>query len=169
MAEPAFKLYEISDALQAIGEELLLNGGVLTEELEADLNGLEDAFDKKMERVALYYQQLSRQAEGAKAESKRLYELGQARGNAADRLKEYMLRCLQIANIKKVETDLVRVSRQKNGRPSIHWTRDIEAVPAEFLRIVKEVDGQKAYLALKARGELPVGFEVVTGEHVRVK
>lgn len=111
----ALHLYQITDALHAIEETLLENGGELTPELEEALNAMEGALEAKVDGIAGLVQHLARMSEAAKAEEKRLADLAKSRANAAARLKEYLLRELSDLERDKVETGRFRVSVQKNG------------------------------------------------------
>ncbi len=66
----------------------------------------------------------------------------------------------------RYDTQLFRARIQKNSQPSIRWTG--AEIPEEFRRVTVELDGLKARDALKAAGELPDGFEVKYGTHLRI-
>lgn len=168
MANPLPALYEIAGDLGEIGDALLENGGELTDDIAARLDALDDAFEQKVERVALYRQSLRRGAEAAKAEADRLAQLATVRANAAKRLDDYVLRCFDQADRTKIETDRVRVRVQKNGRPAIKWTGDPTDPPAGFMRVVISFDSTLAREALAAGESLPDGVIVEHGRHVRV-
>lgn len=191
-------LYEISDELQAIGFELVENGGELTPELEEAWEALEGAFEAKVERTIHVYRQLAAQAEAARAEADRLRSLASSREKAADRLKDYLLLQMQRVGVEKLDLDTAKVWRQPNGRPSITYEGDLESVPPAFRavkvrstkvtgadvdallavleampaladRVEVEADTQAAYEAWKADAELPEGFRVERGEHLRIR
>lgn len=168
MANAALKLYEITDALQDVGDALIDNGGELTPELEARLNALEGAFEHKAENVALFVRQLEVNGAAAASEAKRLHDLASRREKAADRLRSYLLENMQRAQRVKVETGRVVVRVQRNSRPSIHWQRSVEDLPPEFVRVKLDVDGEAAYNAWKSEQPLPDGFVVQVGHHLRI-
>lgn len=163
------KLYEITAELEDVAGELIENGGELTPELEARLDAAEGALHAKVERCALVVQQLQAHAEMARTESRRLADLASTRARAADRLKEYVQSQLEIAGVRKVEGDLATVWVQKNGRPSINWTRDVDELPDAYRRIRIEPDTNAAYDNWKAGAQLPDGFTVEQGHHLRIK
>lgn len=161
-------LYEIASDLSAIIDRLIEAEGVLDDESEAALDALTGALEAKVERCALAVRSLEAAATAAKVEADRLAKLAATRANAAKRLKEYVLDCMAMADTRKVETDIVRVSVAKNGRPSIRWTGADDAIPDELAKVRREFDGTAAYAAWKAGAALPEAVEVVQGEHLRI-
>lgn len=162
-------LYEITSELQQVTEMLVESGGELTPEIEEALDALEGALEEKVERTVHVIRQLEGQAEAAKAEYRRLQDLYRSRRNAADRLKEYLHSQLRIASVQKIEADTCVVRRQKNGRPSIAWEGDPDALPEAFRRVDVRPDTQAAYEEWRTGGELPEGFRVERGEHLRIR
>lgn len=189
MATPAtdLKLYEIADNLEAVTARIIENDGVLTEELEAELDALEGAFEEKVERTALVVQELSRKADACKAEAERLSERADHYERSADSLKEYLRHQLARRDVSRVDGDLVSVRRQKASRPSIRWesgspvpapfrryrvrgklageNQDVAEAAAEMgLDVSEELDSNAAWEELKSGGELPEGFSVERSE-----
>lgn len=160
-------LYQLGDALERIAETLIENGGELTPELEAELAKLEGAFDEKVERIALYVQNLSAMAHAANAEITRLTGLAVTRIKAADAMKRALRNEMERTGRTKIETARVKAWIQRNSRPSISWP-DGRAIPPEYERVTVSLDGQRAYDDWK-RGVLPEGFAVEHGSHLRIK
>lgn len=163
------KLYEIADELAAVTNRLIENDGVLTPELEEAWDRMEGAFEHKAERTALVIQTLTRKAEAANAERKRLKALARSRERAAENLKEYLRSQMRRLDRERIDAPRATIWRQRNGRPSITWTRDAEALPDAFRRVRVEADTQAAYENLKAGEDLPDGFRVERGEHLRIR
>lgn len=163
------RLYEVGAELEAVVEELIEGGGELTPELETRLDEWTAAFHDKAERVALYIQNLQGLAKAAKQEADRLKELASVRQNAADRLKAYLQGEMEATGERKIETPRANLWLQKNGRPSIRWMRNVEEIPAPFKRVKVELDGNAAYEEYRTGGELPEGFEVEVGHHLRIR
>lgn len=161
------KLYELTDELNAIALEIIEGGGELTEELEERLHKAEGEFEHKVERVALMVQQLKASAKGVKEEADRLVAKQRAFENSARSLQGYLEFELVRADRARVETELVKVGIMKNSRPSIRWGGS-GPIPQPFLKVIETLDGTAAYDAWKAGEELPDGFVVELGQHVRV-
>lgn len=162
------RLYEISDALQAIGDTLVENGGELTPELTAQLDGLEGAFDAKVERIVLYIRNLETTSDAATQEAKRLAGLASTRAAAAARLRDYVKREMERTDHKKVETGLIVARIQKNGRPSVHFTGDAATLPVGYQRTVVELNRETAIENWRAGVPLPPGLTVEQGSHLRL-
>ena len=165
----AIRLYELADALERLTEQLIDNGGELTPEIAAELEALEGTFDDRIERLLLHARNLQAVADAAAQEAGRLTALAGTRARAAERLKTYVLESMERAGRPKVETPLVKARIQANSRPSIQWFGPVDAIPEEFRRVTVSIDAQKAYETWKATGQLPDGFIVERGRHLRVQ
>ena len=161
-------LYAIADQYVGIIDRLIDGGGEITPELQGELDAITDAFEGKVERVALYTRNLIGLAEAAEAEAKRLTELAGVRKRSADGLKGYLMEQLQRVNQTKVVTPLAVVRIQKNSRPSIQWFGPPQLIPEPYRRVTITVDGTAAYEGWKRDGMLPDGFVIETGEHLRI-
>jgi hypothetical protein len=162
------KLYEIADALVLVGETLEENGGELTPELTEALDGLELAWEDKVERCLLYAQNLKALSDAAAQESARLATLAQSRLKAAARFKEYIKAQMESAGRLKVETRYIVARVQKNARPSITYTGALETLPEGYVKIIRAFNNEVAYEAWKAGVPLPAGVDVLHGTHLRV-
>jgi hypothetical protein len=162
------KLWEISAELDAIADELIEAGGVISEELEAKLDAMTEAFEQKAENIALVYHDIMAHASAAKAEADRLSSLHKSHKNAADGLKAYLHEYLKRQEVDKLKTSRVNIRRQKNSRPSIEWTGPADKAPQGYQRVEYSVDTKLAYEQWKAGEELPPGFVVSRGEHIRI-
>ena len=161
-------LYELTQEWAEIQDALIDSGGELTPEIEARLDALPGALQVKADGYCYVIQQLLRSADAAKAEADRLSELARVRKNAADRLKDRLKSAMETTGQLKLESDRFKVRVQKNGRPSIAWTGEPDALPCEYSRVAVSLDGQAAYEAWKAGRELPEGFKVTEGTHLRI-
>ncbi len=131
------------------------------------LDALEGAFEDKATNIALYAQELRRNAEAADAESKRLAKMARARFNRFESLKDYLRANMELLDMKKLESPLVKIRIQKNSRPSIMWQGTMEELPEQYKRVVTTVDGDKAYQDYRNGVEL-TGFKVELGSHLRI-
>lgn len=163
-------LWVISDELEEIGALLAENGGELTPELEARLDGVEGEFLAKVERVALYIRECERMAEGAKVEKDRLAAIQKANERTADGLKRYLLAHLERHGRDKVDTYKARVRRSPSP-PSYRWTGDTyEAIPEPFRRtkVVHSLNVDAVKEAICDGKPLPDGIEVSRSYHIRI-
>lgn len=170
MTVATLKLWEVGDELTEIAGLIMEAGGELSEELEERLAAMEGAFEEKVERIALKIREMEANAEAAKAEAARLARIQKTFANTAKRMTEWLHYEMGRANVKRVGTHRVKVWVQNNGRPSIRWTRAVEDAPAAYRKTVTtvSVDTQAAYEAWKEDEELPEGFTVERGTHLRI-
>lgn len=162
------RLWELSDDLETLAAEIAENGGELTPEIEARLDMLEGAFDEKVERIALLIREKLGLAELAKNEADRITAIRKSHENAADGLKRYLLDQMRRSGHTKVETHRARVRVQKNGQPSIRWTKSLDDLPDAYRRITIAPDISLVRDQLKAGDTPPEGFTVEYGQHVRI-
>lgn len=161
-------LWEIADGIQALGERIAEAEGELTPELEAEWDRLEGSLESKVENTALYIRELEANAEAAKAEEKRLAAIRKALEGRAEGLKGYLQYQLARAGRDKVETPKARGRIQANSRPSIRYMGDPADLPDTYRKVTVSVDRTAAYEAWKREEELPDGFVVETGSHIRI-
>lgn len=161
------KLYELPQAFRQIETEIDELDGELPEDLEARLDLLEVALEDKADAIAALVTQAKAESEMFEAEAGRLTRRRVIAANRADRLKAYLHQTLTLLRRDRVVGRRFTVRVQRNGAPSIKWTRDIDALPPEFMKITVDVDAAKAREAFKA-GTLPDGFEGGIGTHLRI-
>jgi len=163
------KLYEIVDQIQELGTILAEHEGELTDDLEARWDEIAGSLDEKVENTALFVRDLQASAEAVKAEEKRLKRRRRALENKAARLKDYLHHQVARGGVRKIETDRVVVRIQRNSRPSIRWMGEEDAIPEAFRRVKINADTQAVYQQIKSGGELPDGFAVEWGDHLRIQ
>lgn len=164
---PALKLYEIATAFELIDAALEASGGEWTEDIAAQMEGLEGALEWKAENICRLIQQHTRTSEAFKAERERLQAHEDSHRRSASNLKAYLFSQLERIGREKLDAGVFKVRVQKNSRPSIEWTGEPRLIPEPFRRTLHEVDGTAAYDAYRAGG-LPEGFAVRLGKHLRV-
>jgi len=163
------KLYEIVDEIQELGAILAEHDGELTDDLEGRWDKIAGSLDQKVENTALFVRDLEASAEAVKAEEQRLRRRRRTLENKAANLKDYLHHQVARAGVQKIETDRVRVRIQRNSRPSIQWMGEEDAIPEAFRRVKISADTQAAYHEIKSGGELPDGFAVEWGDHLRIE
>lgn len=175
MTATALRLYDIPEAIREIEAKIIEAEGELTPEIEAELDALEGAFDRKAEYIAVLSREAKAEATAVKQEEDRLRARRTAAENRERRLKDYLHACMTRLGVLKVDGERVKVAVQTNGRPSIEWMGEPDAIPEPFRRVTVGVDGVAAYDAWRAAPEnerataLPEGFRVEVGTHVRIR
>lgn len=152
------KLYEIADEFRRIDDALTENGGEVTEELQAALDGLEYSLEGKVDAIAGLIREAQARAAAFSTEAVRLREKAQAEQNRAESLHGYLLTHLKAIGKDKVKGQIFSVSVRTASIPSITWDGE-GSPPRDFQRVKVELDGKKAQDALRS-GTLPDGFNV---------
>ena len=168
------KLWELTNELEMLGDEIAECGGEITELMEQRLDGMEGAFEAKVENVALYIREMLVNAEAAKMEETRIAAIRRAHESTAKSLKKYLQMCLERADMPKVNTPKARVRIQRNSQPSCVFTGEIHDLPDVFQKVTVSLD-KKAVLneweatsADPTKREAPEGFDITFGSHLRI-
>ncbi|WP_053453663.1 siphovirus Gp157 family protein [Exiguobacterium sp. BMC-KP] len=154
---------QLLNAIASFDLEDMQGSDVIADTLEA----LDEALEGKVESVLHFRQHLLNEAAALKAEEQRLAERRKLREVKAKRLEEYVDECLNVADLKKLETTLYTVSYRKSTSVEI---TDAEALPVGFLRTKTTTDPDKTAIskALKA-GEVIAGAQLVTKANLQIK
>ena len=168
-------LYELDNEWATIQEELeSLDGQELTPELELKLLELMSNLDetaqewhRKVDNYCKLIASLNASAKARKAESDRLKELAGLDQLKADRLKDRLKDSLKLRDQSKVKTTLFNLSVCKNSRPSL-TIPEVENLPDEFTKLVKEPDKEAIKEALESGQEIE-GCQLTVGDHLRIK
>ena len=174
------KLYEATEQIEVVNgwieehaDEILANGGELPPDLAQLLDEAEGTLAVKAERVALKVRELQAEAEAVKIEADRLAQRARTAWNAAESLKAYLLRALEVAGIPSIKGTLVTVSLQKNP-PAVHTTHEPVAgeVNGTFVRVIPEQvvwDKDAIKATWKAGLSLPEGVSVAQAMGLRIR
>lgn len=131
-------LYEISNN-QRLLLDLLEDEEVTEEGFEAiadTMESLEGDFSEKMEACIMIMRNYEAEAESCEKEEKRFAERKKAATNKAERLKAYMLRCMQVAEMTKLNAGRFKVSRRNaGGKLPVKVLCDPRDLPEEFLTV----------------------------------
>ena len=141
-------LYELAADLSKINDIIIEGGGELPAELEEQLDSSGLAFQAKVEGIARWTGDLKGRAKVIKDEITRLQDRMKATQNLEARLKEYVKRCMEQADIKKIEFDTCVVRIQNN--PASVEILDEKEIPARFTTIVPETTKTDRAAVLKA-------------------
>ena len=144
--------------------------GELANDAIAQLDALQMPLEAKVGNVMKYILSVEAEAEGIHAHSTRIAEMADSRRRKAKRLRQYVLDCMDLAGIGKVQTDIGTVAKQKNSRPSI-TVAEGQPVPLSLTKqLPRELDGNKAWEMWKDHPQdLPSQIVVKIGHHLRLR
>lgn len=174
-------LFEISDDLLALADLLEETGGEITD--EAAENAIDDFFlelgaerDKKLDSYCALIREFEARQDVREQEAKRLLALAQTDGKNAKKLKERLLFFFQTQDLKKVETDRFKISRQANGgKMPVVLNPYLEEHPEELpeglrrVRFSPDLDAIREYIEQNPEDADVVGYLGTRGEHLRIK
>lgn len=99
----------------------------MTEAWFDTLDGMETELTEKAGNVAVYIKNIKAEYEAIEAEKKRLEARLRAKKATAERMKKYLMDCLETARLSKIDTPRVSVSL-KNNPPSLHFTDESDFI-----------------------------------------
>lgn len=167
-AEMQNTLIEIATQYKADAEALANLD--LPDEVVADtLTGMAGGLQEKATNVAAVALSLEGVAEQIKAAEERMSLRRKALENRARKLRTYLLTCMQLAEVKKIETPELRISVRK-GPPSV-VVDDAADVPAQYWRIPDPppaaIDKDAIKTAIRA-GEAVPGVHLEQSERIHI-
>ena len=158
------KLYELAENYNEL-LALLDNEEATTEELADTLDGINDAIEVKVDNICRVRKYLEGKVEVYKAEAKRLTALAKQAENNADSMKNYLDEQLKRMNIKKMDTELFKLSYRKSDSVNV---MDLDAVPEEYKRITIALDKTAIKKAIKD-GKTVNGAELVVNQNLQIR
>lgn len=99
----------------------------MTEAWFDTLDGMETELTEKAGNVAVYIKNIKAEYEAIEAEKKRLEVRLRAKKSTAERMKKYLMNCLETARLSKIDTPRASVSL-KNNPPSLHFTDESDFI-----------------------------------------
>lgn len=160
----------IRQALDKMTEEMEETGCV-SDEMALELSSLNEAREKKIEGLALYFKEAQAEADAIKEEVKKLAERAKTAQNKADYLKGYLSRILFNPEAEKqdrFETSRVRVSFRKSE--SVDVDDDWQKIDENYVIVKMDHQIDKAGIkeALKAGIEVK-GASLKTNYNIQIK
>lgn len=136
--------------------------------LLAEIAGVESDLNIKSDRCIGLMREFELRAQARSAEAARIKALAEADNHKAERLKAYVLDCLQSAHQDSVETTRFRI-RVQNNPTSVEIT-DEHAVPTSFMIRTETYAVDKTAIRkwTETTGEIVPGTRLVKGKHLRV-
>ncbi len=160
-------LFDISSRFKNLAE-LVESGEVSPEVMEEALESVEGELTEKLQNITYIIRNNESDIATIDEEIKRLQARKKSLTGNIDRLKTYMLDCMKIADVKKINTSLNTWSIAKNPA-SVNIT-DESLLPKEYIitEVVNKVD-KKAILTVLKDGIEIKGAELKQGERLAIK
>ena len=160
-------LYNIQTEYLQLAEQLIENGGELTPELTEALAINQANLETKSTNYGLVIKQWSAEAEIIFAEINRLTNLRHQRLKAIERLENNISQAMQLYNVEKIETPILKISFRKSESVEIN---NMAQIDAKFLNEKVTVTPDKKAIkdAIKA-GETVEGATIIINQNIQIK
>jgi hypothetical protein len=162
-------LYELSSEWAQLAHDLDESGGELTLPILERIEGMEGLFTDKADAICRIIRDAKTDVCKYRAELDRLTMALMTRQNTAERLTKYLQECMERAGLTRLETETpFKLTVCQNGRPSIEWVLGTDHIPERYRKVTVVEDRQLAYLDYKEGLDLPEGFSITHGKHLRI-
>ena len=177
--EGKMTLYELTDRMAAIEDELYENGGELTPELETELTETKESLMAKVDNYNALYQKLGAMAASAKSEIERLTKIKRTAEKAQENLKKRLLWNMNVFGIEKLEGKLCKMSIRKSKALKVEEDIMLEPYKAKidklnsvlppYMAVKVEISKKAISDAFKDTDVLPAGCERVQNESLQIR
>lgn len=161
-------LYELDGRWGMLQQLLDETGGEMTAEVEHLMAELEEETPNIIEWYVKLAKNFEADATCAQVEAARLRRLVATNNAKHDKIEARIKDLIKKRNLGNVKTQIGSVWVQRNSVPTIKWDGDPENIPENLRRTFYELDTEAARDVLKNTGELPEGFVVTQGDHLRI-
>jgi len=160
-------IYQIQHEYLLLVNQIIDNGGEVTPQQELNLQITRDQLQDKGTNYAFVIKKLDAECDIIDAEIKRLSELKKVRQNACERLKANISNAMQIFEVDKIESPLIKLSFRKSQSVNV---ADVNSLPNEYktIKVTEQADKMKIKQAL-LNGEKIEGCEIINSQNLQIK
>ena len=160
-------IYQIQHEYLLLINQIIDNGGEVTPQQELNLQITRDQLQDKGTNYAFVIKKLDAECDIIDAEIKRLSELKKVRQNACERLKSNISHAMQIFEVDKIESPLIKLSFRKSQSVNV---ADVNSLPSEYktIKVTESADKMKIKQAL-LNGEVIEGCEIINSQNLQIK
>jgi len=160
-------LFKISNDMQLIVNELIANGGELTDELQDQLQITESQMKQKASGYAQVIRAMKYDNDVVDAEIKRLQAIKKVRKNTTERLENALSDAMQQFEMDVIETPTTKISFRSSQSVEI---TDENAIDKQFKSqiITTKIDKMEIKRAIKG-GATVDGAELITNKNLQIK
>ena len=160
-------IYQIQHEYLLLINQIIENGGEVTPQQELNLQITRDQLQDKGTNYAFVIKKLDAECDIIDSEIKRLSELKKVRQNACERLKSNISHAMQIFEVDKIESPLIKLSFRKSQSVNV---ADVNSLPSEYktIKVTEQADKVKIKQAL-LNGEVIEGCEIVNNNNLQIK
>lgn len=158
-------LYVISADRAALLDRLVDADGVISPEIQAELDALDQNFDAKLAACAVFAKNLKAEMKKHRDEQAQQKLRADRLERAYDSLLDYTMRCMEAAEKDRVD-GVARI--QANSRASVIFAGDPRTLPEEFQVVTVDINKEGILEAVKIGHPIPENVTVVRGRHIRL-
>jgi hypothetical protein len=164
----AFSLYEINSQIEQVWGTAVDpdTGEIINEDALQELEQLGMQREEKLENLALFYKNLSAEAEALKAEKMRLAARQAAAEKKAEGIKKYIAASMDSAGGEKIKTSKVAIGWRKSESVQVE---ENAFLPDEYLTFKAPEPNKTAIKKALKAGEKIDGASLVTANNIQIK
>ena len=160
-------LFQITNEMQSIMNELIENGGELTPQLQSMLTITESQLKEKAVNYAMVIRSMDYETNVIDEEIKRLQGLKKSRQNAMERLKSVLTNAMEQCDMDAIETPTNKISFRKSQSLQI---LDETLVPKQYKTQVITTKIDKNAIKQDMKNGITVdGVELITNKNLQIK
>jgi hypothetical protein len=160
-------IYKIQNEFQLIIAEVINNEGEITPELETALTINKEQLQSKAVDYCYVIKQLDYDCEQIDNEIARLNKLKKVRSNLTDRLKNTVSSAMQLYDVEKIETPLIKLSFRNSESVEITNEQQLDAC-FMVTKTVSTPDKKAIKDAIKS-GQLVCGATISYNKNLQIK
>lgn len=160
-------LYSIEKSQLELVEALIDNGGELTEEMETALQLNQENLTTKGVNYGFIIKQLQGECSIIDTEIARLNALKKSRVKSIERLENNLSVAMQIFDIDKIESPVMKISFRKSESVEID---DVNLIDKKYINVKTTETPDKSAIkdAIKA-GEIVIGAHISVNKNIQIK
>lgn len=160
-------IFQIGQEFLMVAQQLMDNGGEITDELQEQLAITEANLQTKATNYGFVIKQLESDVETIENEIKRLQSLKKIRENSVDRLKKNISQAMEIFGVEEIKTPIIKINFRKSESVEVE---DAKLVDRKFITVkqVESVDKAAIKEAIKS-GENVTGAVLKQNKNLQIK
>jgi hypothetical protein len=160
-------LYTIESEYRLLSDQIIANGGEVTEAEEAALQLNRENLETKSTAYGFITKELDYEIEVIDAEIKRLGDLKKSRVKTIDKLKERVSEAMHLYGIEEIKTPVMKINFRKSETVEID---NMAQLDQKFMveKVTVSPDKTKIKEAIKA-GETVEGARIETHQNIQIK
>jgi hypothetical protein len=160
-------IYQIQNEFQLIIAEVINNEGEITPEIETALTINKEQLQSKAIDYSYVIKQLDSDCEAIDAELKRLQQLKKVRTNLAERLKDTISNAMNLYEVEKIETPLIKLSFRNSE--SVEITNESQLDACFIVTKTVSTPDKKAIKDAIKSGAFVQGATIIYNKNLQIK